>query len=620
MSVKRFWFFTIKLLLLVFILMQCKPLSAQNKDSVSSKDTLDIYKKIRRAAYKRKATILLYHAIFVDQAPKKYEEKPLSDKQKTKDPNLKYQGKQIANIYIQVFDPFGYSVNDTLKKGTNPYQKLGNKYHITTRHRIIRNLLLFEPDDEVDLLKISESERILRGARYVNDARIYIEPAKDSTDRVIIKILVHDKWTVDAIVSGSTSSGRLTLRDRNLGGQGQRYEQFFGYALPNNFYDYRGKYTIENIKDSYISSELFYATTRDATKTGISFDRPFYSPLAKWAGGAAASKTWSDYKYVDTIEGVDKKTPLDYYDFDTWLAKSYNPGTGKAVNRRLINFVLAGRYAGTRYQKRPPFTLDTNMFNVNTSLYLGSVGFSLSKYYKDQYIFRFGANEDVPEGLVVQFLYGLLEKEKARDRYYAGIDISRGKHFEEIGYFSVRGTYGTFFNKAVMNNSTLNAGIMYFTDLLRSNKWYYRQFVYFKYIYGVNKPSWERITLRSDEMYGFNSGTLQGRTKMIMNLESVTYAPYNFIGFKFAPIALIGLGMLETDTRKLMKSPLYQSYAIGVLLRNENLLTSSFEITFGVYPHTPGSSGPLSKFNPVTSFKLKVSNFSIGKPSTVAYE
>jgi hypothetical protein len=587
------------------------------------KDTLWLYKKIKRFAYKRRFTKEIYHAVFVDPAPPTYEEKPLSDQQKVEDPNAKFVGKYIRNIYVQVFDPFGYSVNDTTSRITNRYQKLGNKYHITTRHRIVLNLLLFKPDDTVELIKFTESERILREARYINDARIYILNATDSTDRVDVKVVVHDRWTLDAPVSGSFTGGHVTLRDRNLAGSGQVFEQYIGYTIPSQYYDFHGRYNIANIKRSFISSDISYSTTPDATSTGFSFDRPFFSPIALWAGGVSGSKTWGTYKYMDSTDGIsfEKKHRLDQINYDAWVAFNYKPGLGKRKNRKVTNLVLALRYAGTRFQSRPSFSIDKDMINSNSSLYLGSVGYSLNKYYKDQYIFRFGANEDIPEGLKIQLLYGVLRREDIGFRYYNGIDIARGKHMEGVGYVSVNATYGTFYNRSVMNDATLNLGFTYFSDLLKSKrKWYFRQFAYFKYVYGVNKPSYSRITLTSDELYGFNSGSLQGTSKMLLNLEGVTYCPYNLIGFKIAPLLLAGLGALETQYYKLLKGPIYQAYAVGVLIRNENLLSSSFEVTYGLYPNLPDDNKKFYRFNPSISFKLKINAFDISKPVTVDYQ
>jgi hypothetical protein len=600
------------LLLLGFVFFMVQSTSAQTND------TLTIYKKIQKIAYRHKATTFLYQAIFVDPAPKRYENKPLSDKQKTKDPDLKYQGKIIRNIEIISYDPFGYSVNDTTRKVINPLQKLGNHYHITTRKKIVKNLLLFKKNDPVDLIVINESERILRQTTYINDARIYFSRVGHS-DSVDVEVVVHDKWSIDIPATGNTSGGHLTLRDRNILGLGQRYEQYIGYNVNGN-YEISGRNTIGNIGNSFISSDVFYTSTNYLTTIGFALNRSFYSPLAKWAGGIAESNTIGTYQYIDPVEKTPKKLDLNYNNSDIWLAKNIHPFTGKRTNRRISNFTVALRYAQTHFESRPPFTIDQAFSNVNTNLYLGSVGFALSKFYKDQFIYRFGANEDVPEGLIVQYLYGVLFKEYTGIRYYTGFNISRGKHIENIGYFSANAAYGTFFNIRVPNNSTLNLGAMYFTDLLRSKGWYFRQFIYLKYINGINKTPAEKITLRQDELYGFISGGLAGKSKVVVNLEGIIYSPYNLIGFRFAPVINAGFGMLETDQVKLFQGHVYQAYSIGLLIRNENLITNSFKITCGIYPYLPDGSRQNFKLNPSISFTLKVQSFLFSKPTIVVYD
>lgn len=584
-----------------------------------TKDTLAVYKKIKQIAYKHKATKLLYHAIFVEPGPRKYEKKPLSDNQKKNDPNLKYEGRIIREINITVYDPFGYNVNDTSKKEINPLQKLGNSYHVATRARIIRNLLLFKKNDKVEVLVINESERIIRSAGYINDARIYIKEINNSQDSVDILIAASDKWSLDAFVEVNTKGGDFTLREKNILGTGQRYSQYVAYNRSTN-YQYSGNYRVGNIKNSFISSSLYYNTTKDKTYIGGSFDRPFYSALAKWAGGISGNKVWDTYIKTDTLEKTEQKIRLDYTTTDVWMARNINPGTGKRINRKNINIVIAARYVDLHFQSRPSFSIDTAKVNLNSSFYLGSVGFSLRKYYKDQYIYRFGANEDVPEGLSIQYLYGILYKELKNPEYYAGFEVSRGKHFEKLGYLSGNIVYGTFYNNSVYMNSTLNGGVYYFSNLFERNRWYFRQFISYKFVYGFNKTPTETITLRSDEMYGFNSGTLKGNKKMVVNLETVSYAPYNLIGFRFAPLLLVAAGILENESVSLIKSRLYQAYAIGLLIRNENLLNASFEITYGIYPNLPDGNDHFYKFNPVTSFALKVRSFAISKPAIARYE
>jgi hypothetical protein len=585
---------------------------------IEKNDTLKFYKNIKKVAYKRKFTKFMFHAIFVDPAPLKYEKKPLSDKQKKEDPNLKYSGCIIRNIEIVVLDPFGYSVNDTSLALINPLQSAANKTHIKTSRWVVKNRLLFKKNERIEVLKITESERLLRQARFINDARIFLTNT-DQTDSVDVLVVVHDKWTIDPSISAGPTGGSIRLRDRNLIGMGHTFEQRIGYNVSTG-YSLRGNYNFSNIRNTYISSDVFYYNSKVTTELGVSFERLFYSPLAKYAGGVLLMKTWGTFNFYDSVSSVNTTYNLDFINSDVWVAKSYRPSKGKSINSRSSSIIGALRFADTRFQAKPDYTIDTAKTNVSSSLYLGSLGFSFRKYYKDQFIYRFGANEDVPEGLMVQLVHGYLRKELQTARNYTGIEISQGKHYDKLGYLSGNVSYGTFYKTGEKNNTTFNAGFYYFSNLSLERRWYVRQFVSGKFTTGFNKPLAERITLNSREMFGFNAGTLTGTGKVILNFETVAYSPYNIIGFKFAPVAFIGLGMLQTPASQLFESKLYQAYSIGLLVRNESLLNSSFEITFGAYPNQPGFDHAVYKLNPVTSFTLKVRSFEISKPSPVGYE
>ena len=485
----------------------------QNTCKAQIKDTLSIYKKIKKIADKHQYSKLLYEEIFVETAPDKYEKKTFSNEQTRSDPNQIYKNKIIRNITIEVLDPFGYSVNDTAKKTINHLQKIGNQYHIHSRHLIIKNLLLFKEKELVNLFLINESERLLRQASYINDSRIFFNYTKNNTDSVDILVVVHDKWELDISFSGNIFFGGISLKDKNIFGTGQTYQQDIDYSPSTNEYQFDGNYTIGNLKRSYISSSIFYTTTKDYTLTGISFNRPFYSCITKWAGGITAYKTWKNYKYTDALGHSIISTKINYLNSDIWFAKNFNPNFDRQHISKQINFIIAARYASVYFNNRPSFLIDTLKTNLNSSLYLISAGISIRKYYKDQFIYRFGANEDVPEGLTVQILYGFFYKEQNAVTYYKGFEITGGKHFKKLGYLSGNINYGVIFNKLIKEDGAINTGFYYFSNLFKNNRWYFRQFINYKFIYGINKAANEKITLRPDEMYGFDNGTLLGTKK-----------------------------------------------------------------------------------------------------------
>lgn len=600
------------------VIFYVAPLTAQTHD------TLSIYKKIKKVTSKHKFTQLLYDAIFVDPAPQQYENKPLSDHQKEVDPNLKYEGKYIRNITVQVLDPFGYSISDTNKSAINTFQKFADKYHVKTKHFIIKNLLLIKQNEQFDLHKFNESERLLRSADYVNDAQMFIYKLKTTGDSIDIKVMVQDKWTLDGNINLSFSSVNGTLSERNVAGLGQKFVQYGSYDANSGNYANNGNYIINNIKKTYITSNIFYttnqhinATVNSVTSAGFALDRPFYTTLTKWAGGITESYTWTSIN--DSVEKVYQTYNVENVFSDVWLGRSFNPGFGAPVNRKGTNIIFAFRYLDNHYQLRPEVKNDSSQKYFNSSMALGSVALSLRKYYKDRFIYRFGANEDIPEGGLIQILAGAKYLELTGLRYYSGFQLSYGSHLDQLGYLSMYLNYGTFYNENIHNNGTMNFGFYYFSDLLQSNKWYFRQFIYLKYVNGINKSKGETITLNPDELYGFDNGTLTGTKKMIVNFESVTYVPYNVIGFKFAPLLLFGFGMIENNEHQFLNSPIYQAYALGVLIRNENLLNSSFQITYGIYPNLPDNNRTFMRFNPNIGFSIKVPIFTVTKPSIVDY-
>jgi hypothetical protein len=138
-------------------------------------------------------------------------------------------------------------------------------------------------------------------------------------------------------------------------------------------------------------------------------------------------------------------------------------------------------------------------------------------------------------------------------------------------------------------------------------------------VYGDHKQPAETITITSNDLYGFNSRYLTGNTKVVLQSQTVAFAPYNIIGFRFAPVFSAGFGVLGDQTHPVYQSNLFQGYSLGVMFRNENLLSSTFQVSFGYYPFFPGGVNNVYKYNPITSFTLRVRTFSVTKPSFLSF-
>ena len=353
----------------------------------------------------------------------------------------------------------------------------------------------------------------------------------------------------------------------------------------------------------------------------MSFDKPFFSPLVKWAGGVSITHSWKTYNYRDSTIRADKKTPLNDLTYDIWFGKSYKLiklSKDKSLFNQSSNIIVGGRYYAENYVARPSKKINNTSSFYNTSALIGNVGFSLQQYYKDKYIYRFGANEDVPEGLIMSVNYGGLKHEYKHFFYYLGFEIARAKHLK-IGYVSGTFSYGIFFNNYITNDITTNYKLYYFSNLFKKGNWLFREFININLVHGKNKLMGETTSFSGDELYGFENKNLSGTTKITLTSESVNYLPYQLIGFKFAPVINIGFGMIGDSKNNILHSNLYQAYTIGVMVRNENLLNSTFQFSLGAYPFFPDGEKLTLKYNPIASFTLRVRSFSISKPIFISY-
>lgn len=609
-----------KYIFIVYLLLLTSPLFVNSQEI---KDSSNFYFRLKQRADKHKVTQWIFDILIEIPDGDSIKGPTLMLKKKTVNPFLKYKGKIVRNISIVVLDPFGYSVNNLYAKHPGYVERVGNNYHIETKERIIRNLLLFKPDKELDPLELSETERILRLTPYIFDARVYVQrysiKAKDSVD---IMVVVQDRWTSTAVSKFDLNAPDIILSEKNLLGFGHQYVQGFAWNPTDQYLTTAGRYSIFNIKKSFISTEVFYSTAKENNRLGVSVDRPFYSPLAKWAGGINFAKNNTVFKQTITETGLINSYPLNYNVFDLWGAKSFPLTENKsaALDKRSSNYILGARYYHKNFTERPSFTIDTTLVNRDEYLYLANYGFTRRKYYSDRYLFRYGANEDIPEGISAELVVGVLKKEITSLLYYSGIKLGAGEHFDNFGYFSAGIAYGTFYNQNFVNSGVIVFDAFYFSDLIKSNLWFFRQFSRLKLVEGISREFHENLNINGAQMYGFSSGELYAKSKIILNFEFVMYAPYKLLGFQFAPVILCGFAGMGTNFVNIFKNTFYQAYAIGVLIRNEYLISNTFQLSIGLYPYMPGNPDFTLKANPITGYNVKARDYFISKPDLVLYE
>ena len=275
---------TIKLLLL-FLLFLENPVYSQVQTPV---DSVKLYSDIEKYSKRSKFNKFIYKLFFrpIAKAPIAKAVKIKKSKKEQQKPISAYQGKIIRYIHIETLDPFGKSITDTTRTPHNFVGRIGNKLHIKSQRITIRNLMLIHQNQPFDSLLYKESERLIRSQQYVQDVTFSVNGTSKKNDSVDIYIRELDKWTIIPRVAASTTKAKVNLIDRNFLGFGHEFGNELTWYHLTGDYAYQTKYYIPNIRNTFINTTAAYSINEYKAYTkSLAIDRPFYSPLTKYAGG-----------------------------------------------------------------------------------------------------------------------------------------------------------------------------------------------------------------------------------------------------------------------------------------------------------------------------------------------
>jgi hypothetical protein len=524
----------------------------------------------------------------------------------------------IRHIRITTLDPFGYLIADTNAVPQNFFTKAGNTLHIQSRPGAIRNLLLVRENQLFDSLLVKESERLVRSQKYVRDVSFFVIATAKNSDSVDILIRELDTWSLIPKGAITTTKIAFSLNDRNFLGLGHDTQDGFVWNHKTGDFDYTLNYYIPNIRNTFINSTIHYGSYEfgDLIKS-FAVDRPFYSPLTKWAAGVKFSQVFRE-AYIPASDSVLMLQRFKFNAQDFWAGYALNIFKGHSVKNRTTNLITAGRFLRVRYLEKPLEEYDLQHTFADEELYLASIGISTRNYVQDQYIFRFGVPEDIPIGKVISLTGGYQEKNNT-SRLYAGARVAFGYYYP-WGYLSANFEYGTFFRASQQQQTVLSANVIYFTGLVEIRKWKFRQFVKPQVIIGLNRFAYDSLTL--NEGYGidgFRSNELKGTSRFLFSIQTQSYAPYEWIGFRFGPFINCTLGILSDEITGFANRKVYAQIGLGVIIKNDYLVFNTFQLSISFYPVMPGGEPGVFKFNSYRTTDFGFGDFDVGKPATVYY-
>lgn len=165
-----------------------------------------------------------------------------------------------------------------------------NALHMQTRPSVIERSLLFKTGDPVSVRVIEETERLLRGNRYLYDVAMKPVAVRDGV--VDIEVTTRDSWTLDLGLSVSRSGGAnstgIRISDYNIFGTGIAVS--FGRSSDVDRSSNQFNFTNRRAFGSWTTVSYTHATNSDGGRDAFAVVRPFYARDARWAAGVTAAK------------------------------------------------------------------------------------------------------------------------------------------------------------------------------------------------------------------------------------------------------------------------------------------------------------------------------------------
>lgn len=590
---------------LIFFLSGFFFLHAQEK-----KDSL--YYKIEEFSDKRKVTKFIHRLIF--------RREPDSTSVKSRTEKLlqeAYNKKYIRKIRIETIDPFGYGSKDTKEKA-RWYDWVADHLHANTRNSTVNNYLLFEEGEEYNAQKLYESERLLRAMPFVNRVNISVSDSTSSKDSIDVVVKVLDSWSLKPRISYSGSKIGLGVTEENVLGLGHTLDFLYRNDSKEKQDYLLGSYTTYNLLGTYINAQLL--GERDFSKNeriNFSLRRDFFSPLTRWAGGFTFEYFKRKVLLPTETDAAFPEVQIKVYSQDLW--GGYQIPVSSDPNEKVSsNIAIIGRFQNYQYKDSPG--IDQYKYFSSYNSFLMSVGFIHRNFSVQRNIFQYDLPEDVAYGNSVNIIAGGLSRNKDVNPY-VGISASYGT-FTKLGYFTVKGQFGRFFNEDNQNRESFRVDGTYFTNLMDWKFAKARHF--FSPTIALGNPQHnysykDRINLSStDEFPVYNSDYI-GTKKLVLRYQLQLFINKTWKNFHFSPYLTTAVGWLGMPDDKLLKTKANTKIGIGVLINNPYLVFNRIQISFMYYPRVPFDNNSVFDFNSNRNNLLPMNNFATDVPHFVNF-
>jgi outer membrane protein assembly factor BamA len=435
--------------------------------------------------------------------------------------SIEIQRRNVFDNELQEYDWFIY--------------RIGNTVHRVTREWVIRDELLYDVGDELDSLKIIETERNLRALEFIGDVRSDLEYNEDSS-AVDLRLTTSDQWST---IIGPISEGGggdytigFAVNETNILGWGKdiRLEMFTGSELSGHYLNYSdrnffrtrlwGFFEWEN--DGYIKS------------IGYGLKRPFYS---------------LDDRYSFIVEGYNSDGAIRYFSGGVELFRYtsavniYSGSVTRSFGKRFKrNVTLAFSRREQNYSLNPVLNRYSSLVppdEAETRLDM-NLHFGIYNYDSTTFLDNFGNVEDLTMGWWVNMSMG-----RALDILGGDIVRSYGKAVVSTVFEYPPDLFwaGSFLAQARYDDDFDN--IIYRPRLVAYFKYPQRMITAVRLesrFYDHPDPYLVNYLGGKSGLRGYESYEAAGQNYVLANFEERYYSPLEILTVAFGVVAFVDIG------------------------------------------------------------------------------
>ncbi|MGC4099811.1 hypothetical protein [Ferruginibacter sp.] len=359
---------------------------------------------------------------------------------------------------------------------------------------------------------------------------------------------------------------------------------------------FSGLITKRNIGGSFIDWTASYSTyapsfssgRREETNIITRWEKPLVTPYIPTTGALEAGYYSTNNGFVsDSLYKSDFR--YAYYNIDGWVGYSLDNRRRLYANKEIKVHTFAAIRGFNQHFFNLPNIYKTG-FDYRFTNYIGalaSINVFKQSFYKTNFIYGFGRNEDVPEGFSLTLNSGWAKKQDRR-RPYGGMDFSLTNFKHQGQYNNFTFSTGGFFYRKRFEDINLLFNLEHFSRLKKINsKWYHRMFINSGITTQINPVLNTPLFINSN--YGlpyFVPDGINADLRGTLKFESVYYNTNKILGFRIAPFIFTDMTLLKPTKANLDKTDFYSAVGGGIRTRNENLVFGTIELKGYYFPRT----------------------------------